>query len=156
MAILTGGTVFPDELDIKLETATADFLGDCGSNTFTKEDTIFLKAFGRFDEKKDRYDDALNATLATVGEGILPGDGVALLEASLFLTALEESAENFDRKLGTVDNTSTEAPAREKVVQTAFVDASGIASLLTTSKVFIVEAPGDKPGPTGMPGMGGF
>jgi len=34
-------------------------------------------------EKKDRYNDALNATQATVEEGILPGVGVALLKASL-------------------------------------------------------------------------
>ena len=34
-------------------------------------------------EKKDRYDDALNATRAAVEEGILPGGGVALLKASL-------------------------------------------------------------------------
>ncbi|MBK5102511.1 MAG: chaperonin GroEL, partial [Desulfobacteraceae bacterium] len=30
-------------------------------------------------EKKDRVDDALNATRAAVEEGILPGDGVALV-----------------------------------------------------------------------------
>ena len=36
-------------------------------------------------EKKDRYEDALNATHAAVEEGILPGGGVALLKASLQL-----------------------------------------------------------------------
>jgi chaperonin GroEL len=36
-------------------------------------------------EKKDRYEDALNATYAVVEEGILPGGGVALLNASLQL-----------------------------------------------------------------------
>jgi chaperonin GroEL len=30
-------------------------------------------------EKKDRYDDALNATRAAVEEGIVPGGGTALL-----------------------------------------------------------------------------
>jgi chaperonin GroEL len=35
-------------------------------------------------EKKNRYDDILNATRATAEEGILPG-GVALLKASLVL-----------------------------------------------------------------------
>ena len=34
-------------------------------------------------EKKDRVDDALNATKAAIEEGILPGGGVALLGASL-------------------------------------------------------------------------
>ncbi|KAG6370242.1 TCP-1/cpn60 chaperonin family-domain-containing protein [Boletus reticuloceps] len=36
-------------------------------------------------EKKDRYDDSLNATRAAVKEGILPGGGVALLKALLAL-----------------------------------------------------------------------
>ncbi|MER9770622.1 chaperonin GroEL, partial [Mesorhizobium sp. M0189] len=37
-------------------------------------------------EKKDRVDDALNATRAAVEEGIVPGGGVALLRASLAIT----------------------------------------------------------------------
>jgi chaperonin GroEL len=39
-------------------------------------------------EKKDRVDDALNATQAAVQEGILPGGGVALFRAAEFLEAL--------------------------------------------------------------------
>jgi len=42
LAILTGGTVFTDELDIKLERVTADLLSSTGSITITKEDTIVL------------------------------------------------------------------------------------------------------------------
>jgi chaperonin GroEL len=42
LAILTGGTVFTDELDIKLERATPDLLDSTGSITITKEDTIVL------------------------------------------------------------------------------------------------------------------
>jgi chaperonin GroEL len=38
-------------------------------------------------EKKDRVDDALNATRAAVEEGIVPGGGVALLKASERLRA---------------------------------------------------------------------
>ncbi|MGO8656213.1 TCP-1/cpn60 chaperonin family protein, partial [Rhizobium ruizarguesonis] len=37
-------------------------------------------------EKKDRIDDALNATRAAVEEGIVPGGGVALLRAKSALT----------------------------------------------------------------------
>jgi chaperonin GroEL (HSP60 family) len=44
LAILTGGTVFTDELDIKLERATADLFGSTGFITITKEDTIILTA----------------------------------------------------------------------------------------------------------------
>jgi chaperonin GroEL len=46
-----------------------------------------------------------------------------------------------------------------KVVRTALVDASSVASLLGTTEVAIVEAPEDKPAPGmggGMGGMGGM
>jgi chaperonin GroEL len=49
LAILTGGTVFTEELDIKLEQATSDLLGSTGSVTITKEDTIFLNGEGSKD-----------------------------------------------------------------------------------------------------------
>ncbi|MGO7961781.1 TCP-1/cpn60 chaperonin family protein, partial [Rhizobium leguminosarum] len=41
-----------------------------------------------FKEKKDRIDDALNATRAAVEEGIVPGGGVALLRAKSALMGL--------------------------------------------------------------------
>jgi len=46
LAILTGGTVFSDDLDIKLDKATHDLLGLTGSITIPKEDTIFLNGDG--------------------------------------------------------------------------------------------------------------
>ncbi|TAQ86149.1 hypothetical protein B7494_g5527 [Chlorociboria aeruginascens] len=49
LAILTNGTVFTDELDIKLEKATPDMLGSTGSITITKEDTIILNGEGSKD-----------------------------------------------------------------------------------------------------------
>jgi len=48
-------------------------------------------------EKKDRVDDALQATKAAIEEGIIPGGGVALLRASI---DTECSPENDDQKLG--------------------------------------------------------
>ena len=39
-------------------------------------------------EKKDRVDDALHATKAALEEGILPGGGIALLNASKYLTGI--------------------------------------------------------------------
>ena len=44
-------------------------------------------------ERKDRVDDALNATRAAVEEGIVPGGGVALLRASNALTVKGENAD---------------------------------------------------------------
>lgn len=49
-------------------------------------------------EKKDRVNDALNATKAAVEEGIVPGGGVALLYASKELDKLHTA--NFDQKIG--------------------------------------------------------
>src|SRR6516225_734399 len=49
-------------------------------------------------EKKDRVDDALNATRAAVEEGILPGGGVPLLRAAKSLERVK--AENADQKTG--------------------------------------------------------
>jgi chaperonin GroEL len=44
-------------------------------------------------ERKDRVDDALNATRAAVEEGIVPGGGVALLRASAAITAKGANAD---------------------------------------------------------------
>ncbi|ATU94018.1 chaperonin GroEL [Phyllobacterium zundukense] len=49
-------------------------------------------------EKKDRIDDAMNATRAAVEEGILPGGGVALLRAGKALKKLEGG--NSDQNAG--------------------------------------------------------
>ena len=48
-------------------------------------------------EKKDRIDDALNATRAAVQEGIVPGGGVALLRSS---TKIAAKGENDDQEAG--------------------------------------------------------
>jgi chaperonin GroEL (HSP60 family) len=48
-------------------------------------------------EKKDRYDDALNATRAAVEEGIVPGGGTALLVRCFLSTLLCRPADR-DRK----------------------------------------------------------
>ena len=261
IGVLTDGTVFTDELDIKLEKATPDLLGSTGSITITKEDTIILNGDGSKDsiaqrceqirgvmndpstseyekeklqerlaklsggvavikvggaseievgEKKDRVVDALNATRAAVEEGILPGGGTALLKAAANALGDVKSA-NFDQQLGVaivksaisrpartiVENAGTEGSVVVgklmdelkgdfnkgydsqkgeyvdmitagivdplKVVRTALVDASGVASLLGTTEVAITEAPEKEPaGPPGggmgggMGGMGGM
>ena len=136
-------------------------------------------------EKKDRFEDALNATRAAVEEGIVPGGGIALLKASLVLKEMKGA--NFDQDLGiSIIKSALTRPARIivenageegsvvvgtlldkygkefnmgydaqkgeytdmiasgildplKVVKTALVDASGVASLLTTSECAITE-----------------
>ena len=63
-------------------------------------------------EKKDRVDDALNATRAAVEEGIVPGGGVALLRA---LSAIESlRAANDDQKVGiNIVRRALQAPLRQ-------------------------------------------
>ncbi|EGV61969.1 chaperonin [Yamadazyma tenuis] len=170
IAILSGGTVFTEELDIKPENATIDLLGSAGSITITKEDTVVLNGEGSKDniqarceqirvaiedgqtseyekeklqerlaklsggvavirvggssevevgEKKDRYDDALNATRAAVQEGILPGGGTALIKASRILDSVKENATNFDQKLGVdIIKSAITKPAR-RIIENA-------------------------------------
>lgn len=48
-------------------------------------------------EKKDRLDDALQATKAALEEGILPGAGVALLQAKETITFGKESSDDFNK-----------------------------------------------------------
>jgi len=149
-------------------------------------------------EKKDRVDDALNATRAAVEEGIVPGGGSALLYASQILdgAAVNSTIDskvivNNDQLLGVeIVKEAIRAPARTivnnagrpgevvvnnlleradgntattwgynasnfeycdllqagiidptKVVRTALVDASGVASLMTTTEAMIVDIP---------------
>lgn len=257
IAVLTGSTIFTEELDLKPEQCTIEHLGTCDSITITKEDTVVLNGNGskasiqerieqiknsidvtttnsyekeklqerlaklsggvavirvggasevEVGEKKDRYDDALNATRAAVEQGILPGGGTALVKASRILDEVE--VENFDQKLGVdIIRKAITRPAKQiienageegsvivgkivdefgedfskgydaakgqytdmlaagiidpfKVVKSGLVDASGVASLLATTEVAIVDAPqpaapaGGAPG--GMPGMPGM
>jgi chaperonin GroEL len=48
-------------------------------------------------EKKDRLDDALQATKAALDEGILPGAGVALLKAKELITFDKENGDDFNK-----------------------------------------------------------
>eukprot|EP01026_Neomeris_dumetosa_P072829 TRINITY_DN74349_c0_g1_i5.p1 TRINITY_DN74349_c0_g1~~TRINITY_DN74349_c0_g1_i5.p1 ORF type:complete len:451 (+),score=112.24 TRINITY_DN74349_c0_g1_i5:116-1354(+) len=51
-------------------------------------------------EKKDRVNDALNATKAAVEEGIVAGGGSALLHATKGLRAIMEKLDNMDQRMG--------------------------------------------------------
>lgn len=63
-------------------------------------------------EKKDRVDDALNATRAAVEEGILPGGGVALMRAQSALERLKPA--NDDQRIGiNIVRRALQSPARQ-------------------------------------------
>ncbi|MGD1886956.1 MAG: TCP-1/cpn60 chaperonin family protein, partial [Cohaesibacteraceae bacterium] len=72
-------------------------------------------------EKKDRVDDALNATRAAVEEGIVPGGGTALLRASRFIDA---KGENADQEAGiNIVRRALQSPARQ-IAENAGEEAS--------------------------------
>ncbi|MBS3647403.1 chaperonin GroEL [Pseudaminobacter sp. 19-2017] len=75
-------------------------------------------------EKKDRVDDALNATRAAVEEGIVAGGGVALLRAS---SSLKVKGANADQDAGiNIVRRALQAPARQ-IAANAGAEASIVA-----------------------------
>ena len=73
-------------------------------------------------ERKDRVDDALNATRAAVEEGIVPGGGVALLRAKKAVDALK--SENADIQAGiNIVSRALESPIRQ-IAQNSGVEGS--------------------------------
>jgi len=75
-------------------------------------------------EKKDRVDDALNATRAAVQEGVLPGGGVALLRAAKLLEGVK--FDNSDQRTGVeIVRKAIQTPARQ-IIENAGLDASVI------------------------------
>ncbi|RVA68816.1 chaperonin GroEL [Mesorhizobium sp. M7A.F.Ca.CA.001.08.1.1] len=83
-------------------------------------------------EKKDRIDDALNATRAAVEEGIVPGGGVALLRARSVLGGL--TGANADVTAGiTIVLRALEAPIRQ-IAENSGIEGSVVVGKLTDSK----------------------
>jgi chaperonin GroEL len=80
-------------------------------------------------ERKDRVDDAMNATKAAVEEGIVAGGGVALLFASKILAALHPA--NNDQKVGIeIVRKAIQSPVRQ-IAENAGVDGSIVIGKLT-------------------------
>jgi chaperonin GroEL len=82
-------------------------------------------------ERKDRVDDALNATRAAVQEGIVVGGGVALVQAGKALDGLKGA--NSDQDVGiTIVRKSLEAPLRQ-IAENSGVDGSVVAGKIRES-----------------------
>ncbi|CAE7831656.1 groL, partial [Symbiodinium sp. KB8] len=79
IATLTGGQCISEDLGIKLESLTGG-VAIIRAGAMTEAD---------MKQKKQRIEDALNATQAAVEEGIVPGGGVALLRASADLDSVK-------------------------------------------------------------------
>jgi chaperonin GroEL len=83
-------------------------------------------------EKKDRVDDALNATRAAVEEGIVAGGGIALLRAKKSIDRLKD--ENADIQAGiNIVLRALEAPIRQ-IAENAGVEGSIVVGKVLESK----------------------
>jgi len=83
-------------------------------------------------ERRDRVDDAMNATRAAVEEGIVPGGGVALLRASKVLDKLE--GENNDQNVGIeIVSRALQAPVRQ-IAENAGVEGSVVVGKLLENR----------------------
>ncbi len=82
-------------------------------------------------ERKDRVDDALNATRAAVQEGVVVGGGVALVQAGKVLAGLEGA--NNDQTVGiNIIRKAIEAPLRQ-IAENAGVDGAVVAGKIRES-----------------------
>ncbi len=91
-------------------------------------------------ERKDRVNDALNATRAAVEEGVVPGGGVALVHAGKVLAGLK--ADNADEAAGiAIIRTAIQAPLRQ-IAENAGIDGSVVAGkiLENESRTFGYDA----------------
>lgn len=187
IAVLTNGTVFSEELEMKPENITLDLLGSAGSIIVTKDDTVILNGSGskeaiqlrcneirsavnnqstsdyeieklqerlaklssgvavikvggtsevEVNEKKDRYEDALNATRAAVDEGILPGGGTSLIKASKILDKMKDNVSNFDQKLGIDIIKSAIIKPAKKIIENSGKDGSVIVGKIYEDELF--------------------
>ena len=83
-------------------------------------------------EKKDRVEDAMNATRAAVEEGIVPGGGVALLYATRVLDKL--TGDNDDQRVGiNIVRKAIQTPARQ-IVENSGADGAVVAGKLLEQK----------------------
>ncbi|MEO0931855.1 MAG: TCP-1/cpn60 chaperonin family protein, partial [Pseudomonadota bacterium] len=82
-------------------------------------------------ERKDRVDDALNATRAAVQEGVVVGGGVALVQGGKALDGL--SGENSDQDVGiNIIRKAIESPLRQ-IAENSGVDGSVVAGKIRES-----------------------
>ncbi|XP_006811178.2 60 kDa heat shock protein, mitochondrial-like [Saccoglossus kowalevskii] len=117
-----------------IEESTSEYEKEKFSERLAKlsDGVAVLKIGGSSDvevnEKKDRVNDALNATKAAVEEGIVPGGGVALLRCMPLLDSIE--VKNDDQKAGVdIIRRALRTPATQIAVN------SGVEGSLVVEKI---------------------
>ena len=87
-------------------------------------------------ERKDRVDDALNATRAAVEEGIVPGGGVMLLKAAKAITI---QGDNEDQDAGiNIVRKALQSPIRQ-IAENAGVEGSIVVGKVTGDTIGVVR-----------------
>lgn len=83
-------------------------------------------------ERKDRFEDALNATRAAIEEGIVPGGGIAFIRA---IKAIDDlTGENEDQDIGiTIVRRALEEPLRQ-IVENAGIEGSIVVQKVKEGK----------------------
>ena len=94
-------------------------------------------------ERKDRVDDALNATRAAVEEGIVPGGGTALLRASRFI---DVKGDNDDQQAGIeIVKAALEYPVRQIADNAGVEGAVVVGNIVSANKAnYGYDAQNDK------------
>jgi chaperonin GroEL len=85
-------------------------------------------------ERKDRVEDAINATRAAVSEGIVPGGGIALLRAIKVLSDIRHKTDD-ERQGVEILKRAIQAPARQ-IVDNAGMDASLVVGKILENDSF--------------------
>ncbi|MCH8684165.1 chaperonin GroEL [Pedomonas mirosovicensis] len=129
-----------DQIRAQIETTTSDYDREKLQERLAKLSggVAVIKVGGATEvevkERKDRVDDALNATRAAVEEGIVPGGGTALLYASKALDRLK--AANDDQRVGIdIIRKALQAPVRQ-IAENAGFDGAVIAGKLLEQNDF--------------------
>src|ERR671930_380153 len=114
IATLTGGQVISEEVGLKLENVTLDMLGKARKVVVSKDETTIVDGAAtevELKERKHRIEDAVRNAKAAVEEGIVPGGGVALLQAGT--TAFEKEELEGDEATGAqIVRQAVEAPLK--------------------------------------------
>ncbi len=123
-----------NQIKAQIETTTSDYDKEKLQERLAKLSggvaVIYVGAASEVEmkEKKDRFDDALNATKAAIEEGIVPGGGIAYIRAIKSLDNVK--TDNADEKTGVaIIRRALEEPLRQ------IVENSGIESSIVVQKV---------------------
>lgn len=85
-------------------------------------------------ERKDRVEDAVNATRAAVAEGVVPGGGIALLRATKVLANMQYKSDD-ERSGIDILRRALQAPARQ-IIDNAGLDASLVVGKILENDSF--------------------